>query len=62
MTTYDADDNSRRCYSFALAAGREVKVRSGEWPPRDDNEDERRWAAEGPVDHPRNLDTVRHGI
>ncbi|MEM8878501.1 MAG: hypothetical protein AAGD23_11625, partial [Pseudomonadota bacterium] len=43
---YDAADNSRKSFTLALAAIREQHIRNGEIEPT--NEQERRWAAEGP--------------
>lgn len=55
----DRFDDGFRSSELAIRAGREKRVRSGELEPR--NEQERRWAAEGPVASPADLECARDG-
>ena len=55
MTPADRARDSHDSYNLGIAAWREIRVRSGEYPPV--NETERQWAAEGPREN-RELETV----
>lgn len=50
-------DDGFASYTIGIAALREISVRKGEVPPVNGTED--RWLLEGPVNHPRDLETVR---
>lgn len=55
----EAEDDSARCYSFAIASMREREIRLGNIKPIPTNAEECRWAEEGlPVEV---LETVRRG-
>lgn len=54
--TYDYVRDGTGSYALGLAAEREIRIRDGRIAPQTDNE--RRWAAEGPVDV-RSLECLR---
>ena len=56
--SYDAADNSARCYELAIRAAREKCIRAGQILPRTGDATEKRWTEEGPR-KPEELETVR---
>lgn len=58
---YDADDNSRKSFSLALACIREKHIRAHAIQPRPDNEMELRWSREGSVPESQ-LESLRREV
>lgn len=58
---YDAEANSIGCFVFGLRAGREKAIREGRFEPNPRKPDEVRWAQEGPVASPADLECARDG-